>query len=579
MKAASIEYYVCIGATFCVAIAVLSGCRRDTSKTTVEEPRKAWFEEVAADSNLDFVHVFAVKQKYYFPEIMSGGVGLLDYDNDGYLDIYFVQGGELDESSSERPGNRMYRNLGDGTFEDVTDATGTGDTSYGMGCACGDYDQDGDVDIYVTNVGANVLYRNNGDGTFTDVTEFAGVGDEAWGTSAAFTDIDGDGFLDLLITNYLNWSPSRELNCKSRLDQKDYCHPLSYGAPAPDTLYRNRGDGTFEDVSVSSGLRTAFGTGLGVAVGDFNGDGRVDLYVANDAMPNQLWMNRGDGTFLEDGLMAGCALNHSGAAESGMGVIAVDVDYDGDLDLFMSHLRDQSNTLYINDDGQFTDSTSSLGLDAPSLAFTGFGLGFADFDHDGRLDLFVANGRVTLTEPLRDPDRPYVEENQLFTGTADGRFAEVFPRGGTRELIYASSRGAAFGDIDNDGDIDIVIVNQGERAHLLRNTVIAGLPVVAERGNWLTLRVLNERGAFAVGASVRIATPRGDQWRQVQRAYSYCASNDPRVHFGLGELGRVEKITVRWPGGPAEPAGRAEEVFGPFDANQIVELRKGAGRR
>ena len=554
-----------LSAACCTVLAMMPGCKRDAPIPTAATPAVAWFEQAAADAELDFVHVFAVRQKYYFPEIMSGGVGLLDYDNDGDLDIYLVQGGDLDESTPNRPGNRMFRNRGDGTFEDVTDSTGTGDTSYGMGCACGDYDQDGDVDIYITNVGANVLLRNNGDGTFEDVTAIAGVGDEGWGTSAAFTDFDGDGFPDLLIANYIVWSPSRELNCKSRLDQKDYCHPESYHAPAPDTLYRNRGDGTFEDVSVSSGIRAAFGTGLGVALGDFNGDDRVDLYVANDAMPNQLWINQGDGTFVEDGLMAGCALNQSGAAESGMGVIAVDFDYDGDLDLYMSHLRDQSNTLYINRAGRFTDSTSRLGLDAPSLAFTGFGLGFADFDHDGRLDLFVANGRVTLTEPYRDPKRPYVEENQLYTGVPGGRFEEVFPRGGTPKLIYAASRGAAFGDLDNDGDIDIVIVNRGEGAHLLRN-------VAAKKGNWLTLSILNERGAFAVGASVRIATTSGIQWRHVQRAYSYCSSNDPRVHFGLGDEPRVDTVTVRWPSGD-------QENFGPLDANQFARLQKGTGRR
>ena len=549
----------------CAFTCALGACERAGPSRVVEKRKDVWFDEVAVASNIDFTHVFASQQKHLFPEIMSGGVGLLDYDNDGDLDIYFVQGGDLDESRPNRPSNRMYRNRGDGTFEDVTAGTRTGDTGYGMGCTCGDYDRDGDVDLYVTNYGANVLYRNNGDGTFSDVTESAGVGDAAWGTSAAFTDLDRDGYLDLFIVNYVDWSPPRELKCKSRLDQKDYCHPGSYAAPKPDTLYHNRGDGTFADVSESSGIRKAFGTGLGVAVGDLNGDGRPDLYVANDAMPNQLWINQGEMRFVEDGLMAGCALNHSGAAESGMGVIAADVDYDGDLDLFMAHLRDESNTLYINNGGRFADATSQMGLDAPSLAFTGFGLGFADFDHDGRLDVFVANGRVTLTEPYRDPTSPYAEENQLFTGQSNGGFDEVFPRGGTRELLVASSRGTAFGDIDNDGDIDVIIVNRDAATHVLKN-------VVASKGNWLTLRVLNDRGGFGLGASVRIETTDGMQWRQAQRAYSYCASNDPRVHFGLGPVKRIDKVTVRWPDG-------SEEAFGPFDSNRFVDIRMGTGRK
>ena len=539
----------------CLVLAASGGCKREGAGRPAPESTGAWFTDVTAESNVDFRHVFAVRQKHYFPEIMSGGVALLDYDNDGNLDLYFIQGGDLDKSIPNRPGNRMYRNRGDGTFEDVTVATGTGDTGYGMGCACGDYDRDGDVDLYVTNVGPNVLYRNNGDGTFTDVTQEAGVADPAWGTSAAFVDYDGDGWLDLFIVNYVDWTATRELKCKSRLDQKDYCHPSSYQAPTADSLYRNLGDGTFANVSQPSGI--------GVASGDFNADGRLDFFVANDAMPNQLWLNQGDGRFVDDALMAGCALNHSGASEGGMGVMAVDFDYDGDLDLFVSHLRDESNTLYVNSAGLFTDTTPALGLEAPSLAFTGFGLGFADFDHDGLLDVFVANGRVTLIEPIRDATKPYGEENQLFAGQADGRFVEVLPRGGTPGLLPASSRGAAFGDIDNDGDIDIVIANRGTYAHLLRND--AGV-----RGNWIMFRVLGERGIYAIGADVRIDVAGTIQSRRVQRAYSYCSSNDPRVHFGLSQSERIDKVTVRWPDG-------SEETFGPFSSNQIIELRKEAG--
>ncbi len=545
----------------------LSTCKREdypADKFSGQATDAEWFEEAAAASNVDFEHVFAVVQRYYFPEIMSGGVGLLDYDGDGYLDIYFVQGGDLEPSTPNRPRNRMYRNRGDGTFEDVTAATGTGDTGYGMGCACGDYDGDGDVDIYVTNVGPNVLYRNNGDGTFTDVTEVAGVGDPSWGTSAAFTDYDGDGHPDLFVVNYIQWFPERERTCWLRLGQRDYCGPNRYKAPAPDTLYHNMGDGTFEDVSESTGLRQAYGNGLGVAPGDFNADGLMDFYVANDQMPNQLSINAGDGRFIEDALMSGCALNQSGAAEAGMGVMAADVDNDGDLDLFMSHLREESNTLYLNDKGLFDDATAMMGLGAPSMPYTGFGLGFADFNHDGDLDLFIANGRVRLAEPAYRQDRPYAEPNQLFRGLGHGHFAEVLPRGGTSRPLVEASRGAGFGDLDNDGDIDIVIVNRGAEAHLLRN-------LVGSEGNWVMFRVLNRHGGDALGAAVRIRVANSVQWRHVQVAYSYCSSNDARVHFGLGRYGNVEEVLVRWP-------GDRKEQFGPFSAGQVYELREGRGR-
>ncbi len=543
------------------------GCKRDAPAPQVvsrDFDARRWFEEAAGSSNVDFKHVFAVVQRFYFPEIMCGGVCLLDYDDDGYLDLYFVQGGDLDPQTGNPPTNRMYRNRADGTFEDVTDATGTGNHGYGMGCTCGDYDQDGYVDIYVTNVGANVLFRNNGDGTFTDRTKEAGVGDPGWGTSAAFTDYDGDGLLDLFVVNYVEWSPTREMKCFSVLDKKDYCHPNVYKSAAPDTLYHNTGTGTFVDASVAANLREVFGNGLGIAPGDFNADGRMDFFVANDGMVNQLWINNGSGTFSDEALMAGCAVNQVGAAEAGMGVMAVDLEYDGDLDLFLSHLSAESNTLYINKLGQFEDQTAALGLGLPSIPFTGFGVGFADFNHDGDLDLYVANGRVTRTRSILSPNKPYAEPNLLFQRGPDGRFVEVFPRGGTAELIIESSRGAAFGDLDNDGDIDIVVVERGSKARILRNSV-------GSQGNWVMFRVLNRRGNYALGAAVQINAGGRSQRRQVQRAYSYCSSNDPRTHFGLDTAAKVDEVTVRWPGG-------TQEVFGAFAAGRIYELLEGTGR-
>ena len=520
-------------------------------------PGQPWFEEVAAESGLDFTHSRG-PQRYLFPEIMSGGAGFLDYDGDGDLDVYLVQGGDLTPSAAPVAGNRLFRNRGDGSFEDVTAAAGVGDAGFGMGCAAGDYDADGDTDLYVTNVGPNVLYRNNGDGTFRDVTEVAGVGHPGWGSSCAFVDYDADGDLDLFVVNYVTWSIGTERRCGGRGGGRDYCKPNNYNAPAPDSLYRNNGDGTFSDVSEHAGLRTAFGNGLGVACADYNLDGRPDIYVANDGMPNQLWINQGDGRFSDEALLAGCAVNRQGMAEAGMGVAAVDVDNDGDPDLFMTHLRDEMNTFCRNDGGVFEDTSATTRLGAPSIPDTGFGMGFADFDHDGRLDLYVANGRVGRWESSPNPADPYGEPNRLFRGLEAGRFEEV-----PSPLLddIDNSRAVAFGDCDNDGDIDILMVNNAGPARLLRNTVETD-------GHWVAFRVVNGAGSDALGATVRLEAGSRVQWRAVQAAYSYCASNDPRVHFGLGAATEVSSVTVRWPDG-------TQKTFGPFAAGVIHELRQG----
>ncbi|MHC4948772.1 MAG: CRTAC1 family protein [Planctomycetota bacterium] len=523
----------------------------------------AWFEDATDAAGIAFRHVRAPEIRFHFPEIMSGGGALLDMDDDGDLDLYLVQGGDL-TGADPGDGNRLYRNRGDGTFEDVSATSGADDRSYGMGCTTGDYDNDGDVDIYITNVGANVLLRNDGDGTFTDVTTAAGVGDPGWGTSAAFVDYDADGDLDLFVVNYVNWSLAVEIECRAGSGERDYCKPNNYNSPSRDTLYRNEGDGTFTDVSEAAGVDKAFGNGLGVAIGDLDGDGRLDLYVANDGNPNQLWMNQGDGTFLDEALLAGCAVNMQGTAEAGMGVAVVDLEPDGDLDLFMTHLRDETNTFYVNRDGVFEDATSQTGLSTASIQYTGFGMGFADLDRDGRLDLFVANGRVGMWGPPVDPDDVFGEPNQVFRGTGPTRFEEVLPRGGCADCPLGTSRAAAFGDVDNDGSVDIVVVNNGGRAVLLRNR--AG----GERG-WVMFRAVDANGRDALGAAIEVRAGGASQHRLVQVAYSYCAASDARVHFGLGDADTVDEVTVRWPGGPVE-------TFGPFPAGAVHILRRGAGR-
>ncbi|MFN0006716.1 MAG: CRTAC1 family protein [Planctomycetota bacterium] len=520
-----------------------------------------WFEEIAAASGLDFVHVAYHVQRFWMPEISPGGVAFLDYDGDGWLDVYCVQSGDPAGDAANQETDRLYRNQRDGTFRDVSSEAGIAEKGYGHGCATGDYDSDGDVDLYVTNLRGNTFYRNRGNGTFEDVTEETGTRLGKWSASCAFTDYDEDGDLDLFVVNNLSWTPEVELECRSAQAERDYCLPTNYNLPSQDTLYRNEGGGKFTDVTRESGIDTATGIGLGVAIADYDADGDVDLFVANDSMPNVLWINDGRGGFKNKALLLGCAVNENGAPEASMGAQAFDLENDGDWDLFSTHLRGEKNTLYLNTRGAFADRSSSLGMMAANRAFTGWGLGFVDFDQDGRLDLFVANGRVGLWKPHYREDSPYAEPNHVFRGEEGGRFTQI--DGGIGGLI-GSSRGAAFGDYDNDGDVDVVYMDRHEPVRLLRN-------VALKRGTWIGLRLLNRHGSDALGATARIQTPAGFQYRLCHTAYSYCAANDPRVHFGLGAADATSSVRVTWP-------DREEEDFGPLPAGQYHTLRQGSGK-
>ena len=526
----------------------------------VPEPADAaWFEVVPAHSGLDYRYRSGAAGEYFYPESFGGGVGLCDVDGDGDLDVYFPQGGPIDDSGTTSEGrNRLFLNQGDATFEDATDGSGADHGGYGMGVACGDVDNDGDVDLYVSNLGDNVLLRNRGDGSFEDVTGQAGVGDPGWGVSTTFLDFDNDGWLDLFLVNYLHWSPGIERVCLNVDDERDYCGPNHYRSPARDTLYRNLGGGRFRDVSDEAGLGAVFGNGLGVVAADFDGDSRIDIYVANDQVANQLWVNQGDGTFVDRALLAGAALSGAGRAEAGMGATTADLDGDGGQDLFLSHISGESSTLYTNRDGVFEDVSRSRRLAAPSFPFTGFGTGFADFDQDGQLDLFVTNGRVKSELPLLDPEDIFAEPDLLFRGLAGGSFDAVrayeAPRPNT-------GRGAGFGDLDGDGDVDIVVVNRDRPATLLRN--------VAAQGHWLMLRVLDRNGRDAVGARVSVEVGGQLQTRSIRPGYSYLSSNDARAHFGLSEAPEVDRVRVTWPSG-------ARSSHGPFAADRVVVLRERA---
>jgi hypothetical protein len=523
------------------------------------------FADRTAAVGLDFVHFNGMTGRFYMPENMGAGGALFDFDNDGDLDLYLIQGSLMgpDVSLGEavQPPHhplpltdRLYRNDlsldAQGRafirFADVTESASLPPAGHGMGAATGDYDNDGWIDLYLTRFGSNLLLRNRGDGTFEDITDSAGVDDPRWSVPAVFFDFDRDGWLDLFVGNYLDFSWAKKVPCTTRAGAPDYCDPWAYDTVG-DRLFRNRGDGTFEDVTRRAGLDTVSGRGLGAVAFDADGDGWLDLYVANDRTPNQLWRNRGDGTFVDD-VLAGAAVNAEGLAEASMGVAAGDFDNDGDADLVMGHFAGETHTLFVNlGDGLFEDRTVRSGLAAPTLAANGFGTGWLDIDNDGWLDLVVVNGAVRALDQLvqqGDP-YPYHQPNQVFRGRGDGTLEEVSMIGGTRESEV--SRGALFGDLDNDGDADVVVTNNSGPARVLLNQV-------GQRRFWLGLRLTtgaNGAPRDALGGRVQLERPgHSALWRQSGSDGSYAAANDPRVLFGLG-TGTAGPFTarVRWPDG------------------------------
>lgn len=566
----SVGIFVCVGRV--VALLACAGtmvaCGGATpSSTPASVPTTAaasapWFEDVAARAGLVFTHRSGHSgSTYQLPEIMGGGVALFDMDGDGDLDVLLVQSGALD-GDDRASRHRLYRNDGRGRFDDVTAASGVDVAGYGMGAATGDYDGDGDVDVYVTNLGTNVLLQNDGRGRFADVTAAAGVAGSGWSTSAAFFDAEADGDLDLFVTRYLAWTPARERQCFSLTGRVDYCSPKNYDAPTSDLLFLNRGNGTFAEVSSAAGLATARGNGLGVVVDDVTGDGRPDVFVANDGTPNHLWVNHGGGRFVDEALVRGVAIDQDGAPKAGMGVHAADVDDDGDNDLLVMNLDTESDSYFRNDGTHFVDATNMVGLRVASRRYTRFGMALADFDNDGRLDLYEANGRVGLQGEALAAD-PYAEPNLLFRGLAGPKFEEVTPRGGTAASLVATSRAAAFGDLDNDGGLDIVVANRDASPYLLRN-------VVPARGHWAEFVVKTAKGRDALGAIVTVSAG-GKTWRRdVRSGYSYLAANDPRVHVGVGNAAAIDWVEVTWPGGQ-------RERFAPVALDAISTLAEGSG--
>ncbi|HXG57341.1 MAG TPA: CRTAC1 family protein [Vicinamibacterales bacterium] len=533
------------------------------------------FVDGAATSGLNFTHVNGASGQYYMAEQMGSGAALFDYDGDGDLDVFLVQGGALETRAAggaAGPASRLFRNdltVANGKrvlrFTDVTERSGLALRTYGMGAAVADYDNDGDLDLLVTSFGPETLFRNNGDGTFTDATASAGISDPLWSTSAAFLDYDRDGDLDLFVANYLDFTIAANTVCHDAVGARDYCSPRSY-RPVPDRLYRNDGNDRFTDVSAPAGIDKADGAGLGVTAGDYNADGWLDLYVANDANPNQLWINQRDGTFADQGLLSGSAVNAAGNPEGSMGIASGDFDVDGDEDLFITNIAGETFVLYANDGrGNFDDVRVKVGLAAPTAASTGFGTDWFDYDNDGLLDLFIANGAVNVIESQRGQPQPFRMKNQLFRN-AGGTFVETTADAGPAGATPNIARGAAFGDIDNDGDVDVLVTRSGGAVSLLLNQAATGR-------HWIQIRAEQPQGnRFAFGAWIGVERPdRPTLWRRVKTDGSYLSASDSRVHVGLGASSAISGIVVQW------PDGTRERFAGPA-ADRLVTLTRGRGQ-
>jgi enediyne biosynthesis protein E4 len=563
----------------CVAV-VLAGLNVTCARAP-ESGGGAWFTDATSDSGLAFTHHNGRTGQFYYPEVIAPGVALFDADGDDDLDLLLIQSVDFDQRNGTRESpstSRFFRNdlqvMSDGTrrvvFADITAQSGLGLSGYGMGVAAGDVDNDGCVDLLTTSLDGSRLLHNDCRGAFTDVSARSGIAGSGWTISAAFVDFDRDGWLDLFVGHYLTWDRSLNTPCFGTSGRRVYCAPQVYRAQQSH-LYRNNRDGTFADVTNGAGLATQFGPAMGVSTADFNGDGWIDLYVANDREENQLWINRHNGTFENLGLVSGTALGPFGEAKSGMGVDAGDIDNDGDEDLVVTNLTGEGHDLYLNDGtGSFVNASAVAGIGARSLPFTGFGTGWFDIDNDGWLDLLTVNGAVQIPDsPAAAGDGATVslgQAQQLFRNIGDGRFEDVTQAGGPGLLRRDASRGAAFGDIDNDGDTDVVVANNGGPAQLLLNTI-------GHRQHWVGLRLRTPAGSAALGARAAVSAPTGrTRWRRARADGSYASANDPRVIVGLASSTAPVTVRVIWPDG-------SREEWAQIEVDRYTTLTQGGGRR
>ena len=545
----------------------LVACAPDPLPTVPQQPVPL-FADATQQAGLHWQHRSGGPEKWHILEAKGGGAAFFDYDCDGYLDIYLVNGSTLERTGHVSPlDNALYRNTGGGRFADVTAAAGANDTSWGMGCVAADYDNDGNADLYITNYGANRLYRNVGDGRFADATVSAGVGDDRWSTGAAFGDYDLDGDLDLYVANYVDFDPGIRREDRPFCQWKSvdvFCGPRSLRGAA-DRLYRNEGDGRFVDKTADAGVEDRHKYyGFAALFSDYDQDGWPDLFVANDSTPNLLYHNLGDGRFEDVALAEGVAYNYAGKGQAGMGAAWGDYDGDGFLDLFITHFASDYNTLYRNERGRFfVDVTLKAGLGDKSLPYVGWGTCFIDYDHARDLDLFVANGHVyPQVDQLQLSEETYAQPNQLFENRGDGTFGAVEGVKALQERRV--SRGACRGDYDNDGDLDLLILNLDDRPTLMRND--------SATGHWFAVRLVGRRSnRDGVGARIAVFSAGKKQVREAVAGSGFLGGHDPRLHFGLAGSSKVDSLEVRWPSGIVD---RLYEL----SADQLVVLVEGKGR-
>ena len=522
------------------------------------------FSEVTADARIHFKHEDGRSGAKYYLEPIGAGAAWIDYDQDGDIDIYFVNGADLPGMHSDvPPTNALYRNNGDGTFTDVTVMAGVGDGGYGFSCAVGDYDNDGYPDLYVANFGPNVLYHNNRDGTFTDVTVLAGVGDALWGAAAAFADYDNDNDLDLYVANYVAFQLENNPQC-GEFNVRIYCSPKNFEG-TPSVLYKNNGDGTFTDVTREAGLFNPNGKGMGIVWCDYDNDHDLDLFVANDLEADWLYQNQGNGVFTEVALFSGVAVDETGSAYSSMAPVFGDIDNDGWFDLVVTNFSGEPNAVYRSErNGLFSDITYRSGIGAKSLMRLSWGADFADFDNDGHVDLFVAAGDLNDNVHLINPNLTYAQQNQLFRNTGNRTFEDVSHRSGEGLLLKKVSRGAAFGDYDNDGDIDVLVTNCRQTPDLLRNDSI-------HLNHWLSFSTVGfQSNRDGIGTRIKVVVDGKSQIKEVKSGGSYPSHSDMRLHFGIGESDTADLVEIRWPSGLIE---RFENVEG----DRFLTVKEGMG--
>jgi hypothetical protein len=549
---------------------LIAGCLPSDSQAPPPSGRPApppAFLDVARERGLDAVHDPTGFGHFEMPEIMGAGGALCDFNSDGLLDVYVVVGGRAESGLA---GGRLFLQRADGTFRDETTASGLSPGCYGMGAYFGDVDDDGFPDLLLTNYGPDELWRNAGDGTFVNVTRTSGITAPGWSTAACFCDYDRDSHLDLLVVGYVDYTPGQR--CEDGAGRPDYCGPNAFQGTV-DRLFHNGGeDGAplFTDHTVRSGLAENPGKGLGVVCGDLTGDGRPDFYVANDMEPNHFWVQQSDGTFLDEAHLNGTALNQLGEAEAGMGVLAADLFNDGRLALFVTHLRGQTNTLYVpSEGGAYRDATATSGLGPPSLPYTGFGVAAVDIDHNGQTDLLIANGRVKRAPRVEGVSpstfADYAEPNLVFLNTGNGRFENAPAAGGEFTAHLDVHRGLSTGDVDNDGDVDLLVTNCAGPVRLYRNDV-------AKSGNWLLVRLLDTHGnRQALGAQVMVELADATLMQLVCPSAGYLTSSDVRQHYGLGKVDHYQRIVVDWSDG-----SREEFPGGP--ANHSLTIQRGRGK-